>query len=124
MTYFSIKPAKSKKRKPTARERELAKAWEKIKASHTKLLEKGAKANGLKQKPKVVEKVLINTKPEIPPLSLKSFGTATKPVIDPLAGAKRELAPRVGPLYNKSGLHYLSDVELADQKKGTHRRRS
>jgi hypothetical protein len=48
MALIRITTKRSKKRKPNAKDRALQAEWERLLKSHSKPLEKGAKANGLK----------------------------------------------------------------------------
>jgi len=115
---------RKKKRKPTAEEREQALKWEKLLAKHSKPLERGAQANGIKNV-KGVPKAVPDFKrqnPDIP--SLPMSGVATKPISDPAAAEKHAMKARAGINYNKGGVQYLSDLDLKEQKSGTHRRRS
>lgn len=113
-------------RKSNAQTRELDDAWENLKAAHAKPLERGCinrgtKAPKLNNKQKRAAKRAAAAEPTIPHST--SFGTATVPVNDPLAEAKRNLASRVGQSFNKGGLQYLTDDEMAEQRTGAHKRR-
>lgn len=124
MAIVSPKFKKRKPRKPTAEERELARNWEQVLAKHAKPLERGAKAKGIKNV-KGVPKAVPDFKrqgPDIP--SVPMYGSATKPIADPAAAEKHAMKARAGINYNKGGVQYLSDLDLEEQKSGTHRRRS
>lgn len=124
---------KNKRTKPanTKANRELAAAWEKICASHQAPLVKGAKANGIKVKvtskkrpPVVVQEVETPIPTKTLPVPLSAKATGVLPVRDELAEAKAVLKARVGQVFNKGGLQYLTDSDLADGKAGLLRRRS
>lgn len=108
-----------------AEQRDLALQWEKICASHARPLERGAQAKNVVVKPvKVKVSKAVKTKVVAPVHKPMALFVATKPVVDPLAQAKRDLAPRVGQAFNKGGLQYLSDDDMAEQKTGAHKRRT
>jgi len=119
---------KKKKRKPTAAERELAESWEKLKLQHAKPLERGSEARGKlagtsqhkkqKHEPAIPYKRLT---PDIP--SLPMTGAATKPIADPAAAEKHAMKARAGIQFNKGGIQYLSDLDMAEQRTGVHKRR-
>ena len=121
---------------PNAKQRQLDADWQAMLEKHAKPLERGAVSNGFVVKAKtnkqkrleareaaaaIVAKSTLRDSIRYPSLPMK--GNATKPVVDPLAEAKRGLATRIGQAYNKGGLQYLSDDEMAEQKTGVHRRR-
>lgn len=128
MAYFTIPQGRSKRRKPTASERSLEEEWEKLLARHSKPLERGAKAKGVRAKYQPVSATVIVCGPrkqpkiELPSLPMK--GPATKPAVDPLAEAKRVLSSRVDLGYHKGGLQYLTDEDLKEREAGGNRRRS
>jgi hypothetical protein len=120
---------KKKKRKPTAEERELATSWEKLKLSHAKPLELGSQVKGKipgtlvsKSKVRYQEPEPYKRKNEnVPSLPMK--GMATKPIADPAAAEKHAMKAHAGVAYNKGGLVFLSDADLAEQRTGVHKRR-
>ena len=122
---------KKKAGKPTAKQRELAAQWEATLAAHGRPLEKGKKVAGSLPGAKAkADPIALPTqaKPhkrtnEVVP-SLPMSGTATKPVTDEAAQAKKEMRGRVGIAFNKGGLQYLTDSDLAEQKTGGHKRRT
>lgn len=125
------KRKKRKARKPNATERQLQADWERMMKQHAQPLVKGAIANGVKVKPKISKKeftVLTVAERAAPkskdlPIPLSQRQTGTVPVVDVLADAKHALKARVGISFNKGGLQYLSDDELAEQRTGSHKRR-
>ncbi len=132
MSYFSTPlPKKRKPSKKTAAQRKLDTDWEAMLKAHAKPLEKGGKANGIKVAVKAKPKFEFKLGPVEPdrpiekklpvPLSQKLAGTL--PITDPLAEAKHALKHRVGQAYNKSGISYLTDDELKEQRTGSHKRR-
>lgn len=129
IVYTSTSSSKlRKKRKPTAAQRELAAAEARMLEAHSKPLTSGRKYGGST----VVEDKMsspVVAGPYIRPASVPKpppapVGVATKVVCDPLAAAKAGLASRVGQAYNKGGLSYLTDDELAEQRTGAHKRRT
>ena len=131
MSYFSIPLKRSKKGRPTAEQRALDAEWQRLKASHAKPLEKGAKANGRSDTKKTSTMcAVLQPTPfkrdtgmrSIP--SLPMTGNATKPIATKdLLEAHQALKGRVGQSFSKGGLQYLSDSELLEQRTGSHRRR-
>lgn len=120
--------SRKKKRKPTEAERKLRAEWDRIVASHAKPLELGSKAKGkipgtstrnMKCVPKVIP--YHRETPDIP--SLPMNGTATVPIIDPAAAEKHAMKRHAGIAFNKGGVMYLSDADLAEQRTGVHKRR-
>jgi len=109
---------------PVTRRQQLEADWKKLMMKHAAPLERGAQAKG----------VILDVTAPPPPApyrrtnehvpSLPMFGNATSPVVDPLQGAKHTLKSRVGVAFNKGGLQYLTDGDLAEQKTGAHRRRT
>jgi hypothetical protein len=123
---------KQKRHKPKAIDRQLAADWIGLLAKHGAPLEKGAKSCGslpgigtLSPDGRPLNLTCIapykRFNKEIPSLPMQ--GVATKPSVDILRDAKRQLAPRTGLGYNKGGLQYLTDDELAEQRTGVHKRR-
>lgn len=122
---ITIRFRKSKPRKPNARERELAAEWDKMMAAHSKPLGKGRGVQP--SKITVGSPVVTAAAPRVASVKISAstpLGVAVVPVVDPLHVAKRDLRGRVGQAYNKGGLQYLTDDELAEQKTGSHKRRS
>lgn len=116
------------RKKPDAKQRQLADDWEALKAKHSAPLERGHVNRGTTV-PKLTNKQKRELRRQQQALVVEplphstSFGSATLPVVDPLAGAKRELSARVGQSFSKGGLQYLTDDELAEQRTGVHKRR-
>lgn len=108
---------------PTAKERELVAQWERLMKAHSKPLERGAKAKGVRIETRGKKPALAPTEVSKRPSRPVYMGSATKPAVDPLAEAKKQLMSRVGQAYNKGGLQLLTDAEIAEQKTGSHRRR-
>lgn len=128
---MAILYAKVKKTKPanTAAKRALASDWQALVAAHSKPLERGAKAKGVKT-------VLLaparlsplpgarDTSTDLKVTSVPMKGAATLPSLsEDLYTARQNLAARVGMSYNKGGLQYLSDDEIKEQRTGVHKRR-
>jgi hypothetical protein len=118
---------KRKKQKPNAEQRALAEAWDRLQARHSNPLELGSKAKGklpgtknVKGVPKAIP-VFKRKNEDIP--SLPMNGTATLPISDPAAAEKHAMKARAGVNYNKGGLQFLSDLDMAEQKTGVHKRR-
>lgn len=108
----------------TTKERELDASWEDILKRHSKPLERGAKAKGIKVVTKPNRNLQRSSDNQSQLLKAKYvIGSGTKPAVDPLAEVKRQMAHRVGQAYNKGGLVYLSDKDMDEQKTGSHRRR-
>lgn len=116
---------KRKKQKPTAAQRDLAAAEAKMWAAHSKPLGASRTVTVETYEPKtpVVSGPYIRPN-SVPKPVAAPVGNATKTVRDPLAAAKAGLAGRVGQAYNKGGLSYLTDDELAEQRTGAHKRRT
>lgn len=117
---------RTKPKKMDAKQRQLQADWEKLMSKHSKPLDRGAKANGLKVKPApqtAVEAVQFEPSVRTANKGFKMMGAATVPVRDELADAKKALSSRIGQSYNKGGLQYLTDDEIEEQRTGAHKRR-
>jgi hypothetical protein len=126
---------KVKAKKPNAKQRELDADWQRMIASHSKPLERGASVRGnlpdvkVKKRKKYKEPVTdFDPTPApvvrvLPPPS-NPWASASKPQDDAtLRAAKDGLKHRIGQSFNKGGLQYLTDDELAEQVAGAHKRR-
>lgn len=126
MGFLRMRPYGGREYKHTnndAKNRELKESWEKLLIESAKPLEQGAKAKGV-----VVDGIVQVKKPVVTVLqkripSLPMGAGGTKPVVDPLGEAKDKLKSHIGMVYNKGGLQYLSDEDIAEQRSGTHKRR-
>jgi hypothetical protein len=112
--------------------RKLAQEWAAMVEAHSLPLERGAKAKGVdttaltvKAKPllsRVTARTVENLGYQIQ--SVRMNGAATKSTPTPeLAAAMKHVAGRTGAAYNKGGLQYLTDDELAEHRTGAHKRR-
>ena len=108
----------------TRKQRELDASWEDILKRHSKPLERGAKAKGIKVVAKPNRNLQRSSDNQSQLLKAKYvIGSGTKPAVDPLAEVKRQMAHRVGQAYNKGGLSLLTDDEMREQRTGAHLRR-
>jgi hypothetical protein len=112
--------------------RELQESWQKLLERHSKPLERGAKAYGL-SRVSGVENFLVTPKPfrrksileSAPSLEMRGKGeTFLKPEDESLREAKEKIKARVGQVYNKGGLQLLTNLDIEEQKEGSHRRRN
>lgn len=116
----------------TKKEQALADSWDQIKRSHESVSAFAGKykkiAKPVRTKKLKMEQVFT---PPIRQQDLTGFviqsvpmgNGGTVPYDITLEEAKRELAWRTGPLYNKGGPAYLGDEDLKDVKAGLTRRR-
>ncbi len=112
------------RRNPKREQAELKKSWDKLVAAHAKPLEKGGTPVRPKERPPEQHSMLHRRETTRYP-SLDTGGTATKPLPDAsLQQAIREQSAFVGMAYNKGGLQYLTPAERAEQRTGSHKRRS
>lgn len=117
-----------RKKQVTGKKLQLQSDWEKLIAKHSKPLERGAKAHGI-----VVTgsgSVVAATVPRpssinsIPSLRTSEFCTTIPIESSELIQVKRNLSSRTGQAWNKGGVQYLTDLDIEEQKTGSHRRRS
>lgn len=122
-----------KSKKLTKKQQELQSDWEKVQASHKAVpkfagkygssdmqvkrkfnIQTLAPAGGARQISNSGLNVRVNT-------PMGSGGTI--PYDASLEAAKAGLAGRTGALYNKGGMAFISDADLAEMTTGSHRRR-
>lgn len=127
--YLKIKRAKPKN---IAASRQLQDDWDKLLASHSKPLEKGAKAKGSAKKVKPSKelklqfstpRIVDNSNVKIRSVAMTGAATKVAGMSPDMQEAHRRVASRVGISYNKGGLQYLSDDEMKEQRTGSHKRR-
>ena len=119
-----------KRRKPTPNKKDQLQAdWEKLHAAHSKPLERGAKAKGVGTISSVsAPNRAFRRTPDslVGAASLNTTVNATTVKIEDaeMLRVKRELAARTGQAYNKGGIQLLTDLDMQEQRSGSHRRRS
>lgn len=118
------------KPKTPNRAEQLARDWEAMMAKHAKPLERGAIAKGVTSVPSaevklpVVTEPLIRETPVKPSRSMFLHANATTPHPNNDPRLLLDATAHIGQLYNKGGLQVLTPGDVAEQKSGSHRRRS
>ncbi len=117
------------RKQTTSKAAQLQADWEKLLAAHSKPLERGAKAKsvGTISSVSAPNRAFRRTSEQlVGAASLNTTVNATTVKIEDaeMLRVKRELAARTGQAYNKGGIQLLTDLDMQEQRSGSHRRRS